>query len=319
MNRPAWRIIAGIITISSGLLCLTPRLQAMEDAILAVVNDEVITVKDLHAFLDSRYAQMRLEGKPLSEVQSAMQELQINGLQALIDDKIILTAANKKGVEILPEALNKRMEEIKARYATEKEFKDALIMDGNSISDLQKRIEDQLKIKYLVEEQVRSKIYINPQEVTEFFQQHQNTFNKPERIELDSIFISYGKDPQATKTQAETALAEIQGGKGFKEVATAYSKTPSIGIITKGQMISKIEDTVFSLKENEVSPMIETDTGVYIFKALKHFPAESASLEEVKEKVNQIIFQQKYHQQFQKWLDKLKTAAYIEYKETVEQ
>ena len=49
---------------------------AMDDALLAVVNDEAITVKDLQDYLNGIYAQLRIEGRTAAESQEIMAEYQ---------------------------------------------------------------------------------------------------------------------------------------------------------------------------------------------------------------------------------------------------
>ena len=100
----------------------------------------------------------------------------------------------------------------------------------------------------------------------------------------------------------------------LKNVAKKYSQLPPIGIIEKGQMLPAIEDVVFKLKDGEVSSPLETDTGIFIFKLRGRHPPEQASLEEVKNKIYDMLFQEKFQQKFSDWLKELRNKAYVEIK-----
>ena len=55
-----------IVLLSAMVLFARPA-WALDDALLAVVNDEAITVKDLQGYLNGMYAQLRIEGRPEQE------------------------------------------------------------------------------------------------------------------------------------------------------------------------------------------------------------------------------------------------------------
>src|SRR5690349_20143359 len=107
---------------------------AVEDAIIAVVNDDVITLKDLRSYIHSTYVSLVTEGLNQEQIKQAMLELEINGLDRLIEDKLILSRANKINIEIKDKLVDDRVEEIKKRYVTEEDFLEGLIKNGASVS-----------------------------------------------------------------------------------------------------------------------------------------------------------------------------------------
>src|SRR5271156_2241744 len=92
---------------------------ASTDAIIAIVNDDVITLKDLRQYLASIASQLRVENKSPEEIQKIMGEYEQKGLDKLIEDKLSLAAANDKGIEVRDEIVDKQMQEIKGRYPGE--------------------------------------------------------------------------------------------------------------------------------------------------------------------------------------------------------
>lgn len=282
------------------------------DTIIAVVNNDIITLKDLHDYLSAIYLQLSSEEKSQKQLQEIMKKYETEGVQRLIDDKLIIDAANKRELTIRDKTINDKIEEFKKGYASEQDFEKSLNNEGLTISDLQKRIGDQLKIRYLVESEVRSKIFVNPNEVTKFYQDHLVDFKKQERVELDSIFIPNSDNPvQKTKD----VLGVINGGKDFLEVAREYSQMPSIGIVEKGQMLPEIEEVIFNLKDHAISKPVTTDTGVFIFKLKRLLPAETQPIDEVKDKIYQFLFNQEFQKRMHAWIEELRKKAYIEIKE----
>ncbi len=287
----------------------------INDAIIAVVNEEVITLKDLHEYLQAMYMQLIAEGKSPAQIDKIMTTYEANGLNRLIEDKLLVNEANQKGMEVRQKAVDDRINEIKNKYPSEKAFMDSLIHEGLTLTDLKNKITDQFKARYVVEFEVKKKIFVNPQEVNNYYEKNIQNFVKPERIDLESIFIPLEDDKNLSRQKADEALQAIKGGQDFQKVAPKYTQTPSVGIIERGQMKTELENIAFDLKEGEVSEAIETDDGVYIFKIKKKYPSEAQALQEVKNEIYNLIFQEKFQTRLKAWLEKLRKQAYVEIKQ----
>ncbi len=307
------KCLASLIVIF--ILTCHPPAFALNDAIIAVVNDEVITLKNLSDYLRASYLQLRSEGKSEEEIEQIIAELEQRGLEKLIEDRLIIQAAKKAGMEIRPRLIDERIEEIRKRYPSEKAFIEALTAEGLSITDLRTKINEQYLIQFMADMEVRSKIFVNPQEVTEYYAENKDEFKRPLRLNLDSIFIKYKSDQKEERQRAKEAYAKLKQGADFREVAKEYSDTPGIGIIKKGDLLPNLEEAIFKLAVEEITPPLETDNGIFIFKLLGKIPEEIPPIEKVKTEITDRVFQMKFRERFLRWLDKLKQEAYVEIKD----
>ncbi len=313
------------------VLMAQPAAAAIEDTIVAVVNDEVITLNDLKDYIETRAMQMRIEGNNSSDIQKFMSDMAKNGLDRLIEDKILLNAANKNELSLnqedpkgegrrkeeIEDQVDRRLDGIKAQYKGDEDFLKALIDQGVSITDVRNRIRNQIKTKRLVDQQIRAKVYVNPQEISAFYKNHFEEYKKPDRVNLDSIFIPKDNAAPAARAKAEEALAKIKNGENFKDVAKDYSKAAPIGIIKKGQALPEIEKIVFALSSGEVSGVCEVANGFYIFRLMGRIKAELSALDEVKDEIHNAIFQKKFEDKFNQWLSKLKKEAFVDIKKNL--
>ena len=304
-----------VVILMAGTTGVPARAQNVEDGIIAVVNDEVITFKDLQDYIRQTFASLAAQGLPDDQAREIMADLQTNGLKQLIEDKLILSRANAIGIEVRDKLVDQRVAEIKAKYESEQVFLDALVRNGATVTDLRDKILDQLKIKFVIDHEVKSRVFINPQEITEFYEENKESFQKSRRVNLDSIYITFIADKEAVRSRAKEALALLKEGKDFAEVAKQYSESPSIGVLAKGEMLPAIEEAVMNLKEGTVSKPIAVANGIYIFKLKAKLPPETSSLEEVKNKIYDFLFQKKYKTGYFAWLNKLKKSAYIDIKQ----
>jgi parvulin-like peptidyl-prolyl isomerase len=311
-HRTRWTSITCVIL----LLIFRPYpAPAIEDAIIAVVNDELITLKDLKDYVQSTYVSLVAEGMPDAQIREVMKDMEINGTIKLIEDKLILSQANTLGLQVREVLVDERLETLKANYGSEQKLVDALIKNGATLTDLRNKIRDQLKIKFIVDHEVKDKIFVNPQEVTEYYENNKQQFARQERINLESIFVGHKEDKNAAQGKMDEVLKRIGEGTEFSSLMKEYSEAPSVGVIEHGQLLPEVEKVVFNLSPHEISPPVETDNGIFIFRLIGNSPAETASLESVKDHIYETISNEKFRKQFRRWVDQLKKDAYIEIKQ----
>jgi len=288
---------------------------AYEDAIIAVVNEELITLKDLKDYIRQTYVSLVAEGVDDTQIRTLMQDLEVDGTNKLIEDKLILSKANKVGIIVRESLIDERIEKMRKKYGSEQDLVNALIKEGATITDLRNKIRNQLKIKFIVDHEVKSNIYVNPQEVTNYYDKHKSQFMDNDRVNLQSIFIAYNDDKPGALMKAVDVFKYAAAENDFNTLVEVFSNAPSVGIVERGQFLPELEKVVFDLKIGEISPMIELNNGIYIFKSIGKIDAQSSPLQAVKDKIYDKIFMDKFKGQFMTWLDGLKSDAYIEIKE----
>ena len=103
-----------------------------------------------------------------------------------------------------------------------------------------------------------------------------------------------------TREDAEKILEKLKKGDDFSQLAKEFSldlpsasKGGSMGLVEKERVYPEIKKVLFSLKEGEISPAVQTKYGFNIFIVDKVFPPQSESFESAKEKVKKAILMQK--------------------------
>ena len=124
-----------------------------QDKIVAVVNNEIITQKDLNDFVNFMRMQLSIEltGEQLEQ---KIQSMKADLLNKLIEDRIILQEAKKNKVLVDENRVKAKIDEIKGHYGREAEFQAALVQQGLAQADLELRLREQLLILLRLEETV---------------------------------------------------------------------------------------------------------------------------------------------------------------------
>ena len=296
------RIISGL-TIMFLFLCPVYHLYA-QDKIVAVVNNEIITQKELNDFLNfirMQYSR-ELSGKDLEEkVNSSKQDL----LQRLIEDRIMLQQAKSEKIIIEPARIKAKINEVKKRYALESDFERDLAKQGLVQADLENKIREQMLTFSIVEQKVRNKVSIRPDEVTDFYNQNKRKFIKPEERLLTVIVL---QDESAAKSLSYF----LRLGDKLENLATRYTFTVDKLSVSRGQELrSEIEEAVFKLGLSEVSDPVKIDGQYYIFRLNDIIGSQQLSLAQAQEKIQTYLFDKKLQEGLTKWLDEIKKQSYI--------
>ena len=292
------------------MMSLSAEVFAAQDKIVAIINAEAITQVDLDEYLKVLYFQLSTayEGDALK---SKIQEAGDGALDMLIENKLIIQQAKKQEMVADEYRLEKELEDIKARFGSEREFEEGLISKGLSLADIKRKIADKILMRDIIEREIRSKVFVHPQEVTDYYQSHLEDFQLPDQVDTDSIFIPFADSESKAKEKAYEILAVLKRGKDFNRLRQQYSKAESLGLLTRGHLIEEIEDVVFDLEVDAISLPIRTDKGFFILKIKNKIPAHAKELSKVQDVIYGFLFQKKFEERFVEWIDEIKNESFI--------
>ncbi|MCM8781050.1 MAG: SurA N-terminal domain-containing protein, partial [Candidatus Omnitrophica bacterium] len=89
-----------------------------QNKIVAIVNNDVITQKDLEGFINFARIQLAAEYQG-EELENKVQSLRPDLLDRLIDDRLLLQEAKNNNIKIDETRIKAKIEQIKRRYASD--------------------------------------------------------------------------------------------------------------------------------------------------------------------------------------------------------
>jgi peptidyl-prolyl cis-trans isomerase D len=164
------------------------------------------------------------------------------------------------------------------------------------------------KVQMIVADQakVAESIQISDAQAQSYYNAHLDQYRTPERVHARHILLSTTNKPKdevpKIQAQAEDLLKQIKGGANFADLAKKFSQDPGsaqkggdLGWVSRGQMVKNFEDTVFSLKENQISGVVTTEYGFHIIQVLEKQAPRLQPFDEVKAQIvtnlrNQTVF-----------------------------
>ncbi len=284
------------------------------DRIVAVINDEVITLSELKAAV--ALAKSSLKDKPGGEGRSAISKKKI--LNDLIKEKLIKQAADKVGIEVSEEEIDNAVKEIKDQNGfSQRELLLALAGSGLTYEEYRARLKEQIRSVKFMDMRFRSRIDIKPDEVDNYYRQHLEEFYGPPSYRISLIFID-GTDKAAMKERMEKVERGIARKKPFAELARLYSDDESassggdLGYVKAGELDEDLERAILSLSIGQVSPPIKKPEGIYFVKFVEYRPGEPAPLKEVRGQIYRKLFDRTYNEMVESWFEEEKRIANID-------
>ncbi|MBF0560175.1 MAG: peptidylprolyl isomerase, partial [Nitrospirae bacterium] len=125
------------------------------------------------------------------------------------------------------------------------------------------------------------------------------------------------KKAEARK-KAEQIMNKLKKGQDFAELARDYSAGPTrttggdLGCLRTGQLDKQFESLVFALKPGKTTDVIDTEYGFHIFKATDKKAETVLAYESVKEKLRQLLLEEKAKQEADIQARKLREKADVE-------
>lgn len=314
------RTVALTILLAAALFAL--QAEVIEE-IIAVVNDETITHSEFQNARNAFIMQLRNKYQG-NELQNAIKGIDKDIINQLIDFKLIQSRAKEKKYDIDSE-IGMILEEIKKQnnLKSDEELRAALQSEGITLEAF-KRQQGLIRMQQrMIYDEVTSKIKIENAEIMEYYKKNSSEFTRPMEIALNCIFLN--KEFYFDRNTLEAKRNEISSHlvtSSFLETAETYSELEGtenkhfLGRFKKGELNESIEKAAIELQPDEHSQWIETDKGWYVVQLVEKTEEKPIEYKEVREKIHNIILQQKQEVELKKLIDQLRKESYIKiYKE----
>lgn len=303
------------------------------DRVVAIVNDDVITMSEVNE-AGRGYFKKITDNAPSNQLEDALRRARGEVLNTLIDKRLIALEAAKQGVTISEAEVQAAAEQVMASNNMTREMLDAQLGQmGMSHDSYLDTLRNQILQSKLVNYEVRSKLIITDDMILDYYDTNYTKHISGGGYYLMQMGFMWGKEtnPNASapvqyadkmdaKKRAERVRKLLVNGQDFRMLAEKFSDLPSaadggdLGVFQKDEMADYMKEAVLPLSPGEISEIVETPSGYQFFKLLSSQDGQivvQASFASVKDDIRQKLYDQQLKEQFDKWVSKIKTEAYI--------
>jgi len=314
----SWRWVRFIIVVMMVLFAINekPYASILLDKIVATVNGEVITWSEMIRAIEFEKRQ-DMKGLGLEERGGMIKRYERTILDGIIDMRLQLQEAKRRGITVSPSEVNDAIKDIKKKYnLTDKQFLDSLKAEGFTEDAYKKELSEQILLAKVINIEVRSMVAVTDKEIEEYYKKNEKLYDKT-KIKVRQIFFKRPGDGSIEKVEkmAMEVMKRIQDGEDFALLAKRFSEDPNaesggdIGYIERGSVLKEIEDAAFSLNEGEVSKPFWSSKGIHIIKVEKRL---EGGLEDARDEIKKILMEEAFQKRYEDWIKGLRERAYIE-------
>ncbi|MEI7456224.1 MAG: peptidylprolyl isomerase [Nitrosomonadales bacterium] len=248
------------------------------DAVVAVVNDDVITRLELDERLRTVVSQLKKQGTPLPE--RAVLETQV--LERMIAEMLQAQFAKENGVRVDDTQLDMAITRIAQQnnFPTLVEFMAKLESDGVNVKKFREEIRAEIVSTRLREREVESKLVISDTEVDNYLSNKSKMGLDNDEYHLAHILVVVPEQASAEKIRAareraDQAFTQLSGGADFSQVSAGFSdakdalKGGDLGWRSGDRIPPAFMTELQNLKPGQTTAVLRSPSGFHILKLVE--------------------------------------------------
>ncbi|MFG6442264.1 peptidylprolyl isomerase [Roseateles sp. LKC17W] len=254
------------------------------DYIAAVVNQDVVAASEVVA----RTERLRQEARQKGEVMPETAGLRKQALEALIEDRVLITHARETGNKIDEAELDRVVANVAAQNKlTMPQLLQRLKQDGTDYKSFRENLRDQMMTERVREREVQGRIKVSDAEIDAWLDKKRQALEQGGQVNLAQVLVTVPDGAAEAvvaerRAVAEAALARVQGGEDFAKVAREISEDGNkarggeIGLRPVDRLPDIFVGAVKDLKTGQVAPaLLRSGAGFHLLKVVERQGAAS--------------------------------------------
>ena len=294
------------------------------DAVLAEVNDEVITREDIFGPLRAQIRQWRKELEP-EEFEARCRKVVDLRLREAISERLVVQEAKRRlsdaQKEELEATLGQMLKDLAAEAGSMLLLEERLKAQGSTVEKTMERERERILVQRFLRERIAPTIHITRSELVDYYNQvRSQRYERATRIQMRLITIRKSEFPDEAQARAlaDAVHARARGGEDFGKLAETYSRDAMAkkggdwGYVTQGAFAVKAVDAVlFTLQKGEIAPLVETADAFCIVKAEDRQEGRTVPFTEVQAEMEDQIRDAKYNETVSRYIQDLYAKSYV--------
>jgi len=313
----AWLLMLSVL--------LPPAVEGAEyvDRIVAVVNDDIITLSELNQQAEPYTEQVRARHLPADQQQEMLFSVREKVLNGLIDQKLTDQEFKRADINVTDAEIDATIERIKeSQFLTDEDLRRVLEQQGLSMEAYRSQMKTKILRMKLINIEVKSKIVITQEDIAAYYKNHPDLYGGEKKYHLRNILLippalANETEKEAFRKKMATILENLKSGASFEEMAREYSQSPlaadggDLGAFELKTLSPQIRDAVEKLKPGQFTDILSTDQGYQLFYIEDITESPGKSLTEVSGEIREKLFNEIVDSRYQSWLEDLRKKSHI--------
>ena len=233
------------------------------DRIVAVVNDDIITLFELNRAIKPYEDKIHALGYSEEKERRMLFKVREGVLNQLIDKKIEDQQIKRSNIKISEEQIDQTIERIKEKnFFTDEDLRLALAKDGLTIEAYRNNIKEEILRTRLISLEVKSKIVITEEDIAAYYEKHLDMYGGKQKYHLRNILIiipTFADENEKLEIRAkiDEILNELNAGESFETMARDYSESSTapeggdLGLFELDSLSPQLQKTIKGMKDRK--------------------------------------------------------------------
>jgi parvulin-like peptidyl-prolyl isomerase len=291
-----------------------------KDVLMATVNGAPITLSDVRSdtIPQERKLPLLYSGQQLKE---EIKKLRHNALIYIIDRKLVYEQFKKRKYKIPKQIIEKMLDKLAAKLAggDRKLLVSRARSSGVTMEDLREQARERAATSLLLNARCYKPVYVTPKQVYDYYQNHQEEFQKPARINLQVLYLKCNPANKTIANFAEKLRKQLIGAdeKTFAGYVGLHSQGPNknsggkVGWIGEDKLRPEFINPLKGRKTGTIAGPLITDEGFYFIRISDREEAETPEFKDLKKSIREKLTKQAEEKMYNKYISFLKRDAVI--------
>jgi peptidyl-prolyl cis-trans isomerase SurA len=293
------------------------------DRIVAVVNEDIITVYDIDMIVRPMVQNIKTQGLSPERERQTLSKLREEMLDNLINAKLTEQEVKRYKIAVTDEEVENHIRQLKQRRSlSDEDLKAGLAQEGLTLEEYRKEVKLQIQRSKLVNREVRSRVVITQAEIKDYYEKNRSKYGGGKTYYLWNLFVKLPPNPvpadrQAAQALLQAALTEVKQGRSFEELVRLNAdgakgiQGSELGSFRIEELTPQLRDVVQGMKPGQVSAITESDFGYQVVFVQQINETAGKPLAEVEGEIQEILFRERVDSRFAAWLADLRKRSYI--------
>ena len=316
-------IMAAVLVVTCFYAASNVKSAEVVDRIVAAVNDDVITLRELNSVLQPYTQQIRMRKYSEEHERRMLFKLRQDLLNKLIADKLTDQEIKRLNIKVSPKELDNAIERLKdKKFYTDEQLRRVLARDGMSLEDLRQKMEEQILRRRLIDQEVNSKIVVTKEDIRAYYENHPDEYGAVERYHLRNIVMNVplnaaDSEKRGILRRMDALLSQLKAGASFPMLARKFSESPlasdggDLGFFKLDDLAPQIRSAVAGRGGGEFTDVLDTPQGYQIFYIEEIVNQSQKSLEAASAEISEKLYNEVVDQKFNSWLTELRERSHI--------
>lgn len=293
----------------------------VSDKVIAIVNDDVITMSELIAEGGDD-----VKGDPATVLKNGMtvKEARDIVLEQIIMKRLLDQAVKEQGLDVTSADIDRVIaEQLKMNGISKQDLMQILAKDGKTYEEYKSEIDYSIKKERLISRKLSSHIIVSDEEIATYFKEHNADYKDRKEYRISEIVLPIPPDATESiaaevRNRADMVRNKLKSGASFETMAKEYSMLPDaekggdMGFIQPATLDPGFIALLNSMKIGQISDVIPTENGFIIFKVTDTRPVTNITVNDVKPEITAIIRREKTMAFFDRWMNDLRASAFVQ-------